>query len=147
MTVAENFDDHWIEDADGCWIWQRARRGKEAKDGGGYGCLKVGSRGESAHKFSYERAHGPVPKGLQLRHQCHKTLCVNPAHLLLGSNHENAQDRLAADRYGKKLTADVVSQIKLLLKRGWTRTQLASYYAVSWSGIDDIFHGRTWKHI
>ena len=59
----------------------------------GYGQFWDGGRLVQAHRWAWERAHGPVPEGLELDHLCHNDSecaggptclhrrCVNPAHL------------------------------------------------------------------
>lgn len=58
-----------------------------------YGILKVGTHGVKAHRFSYERTNGPIPDRMCVLHRCDTPLCVNPAHLFLGTQHENVLDR------------------------------------------------------
>lgn len=55
----------------GCWQWQ----GSMSPDG--YGRFSVGY----AHRFSYEKAIGPIPDGFHIDHLCRNRGCVNPAHL------------------------------------------------------------------
>jgi hypothetical protein len=35
-----------------------------------------------AHRLAYVEAHGPVPVGWVVHHQCREKLCVNPDHLV-----------------------------------------------------------------
>jgi HNH endonuclease len=50
-----------------------------------------------AHRLAWEIANGhPVPEDGLICHHCDNPLCVNPAHLYLGTYQSNAQDR--ADR-------------------------------------------------
>ena len=66
----------WIEDDNGCWIWQRSLSST------GYGNYSEGkSKIKLAHRAIYERHRGPIPKGLQLDHLCRVRACVNPDHL------------------------------------------------------------------
>ena len=149
-TIAESFDEHWVEDPDtGCYIWQRGRKGKEACLGPrhGYGCFRLNGRTVAAHKFAYEREYGPIKSGLQVRHQCHVTVCVNPAHMKVGTNQQNVDDKIAAGRQPSKLTENTVRQIKLLVMRGWRFYQLADYYKIVIATVQDIAHERTWKHV
>lgn len=41
------------------------------------------------HRYSYERAEGPVPAGLELDHLCRVRSCVNPEHLEPVTHREN----------------------------------------------------------
>jgi hypothetical protein len=68
-----------IDDASGCWNWQRRI------NRGGYGIgnhfidgARVTYR---AHRLSYETFVGPVSPGLSLDHLCRNRRCANPAHL------------------------------------------------------------------
>lgn len=58
-----------------CWIWQGAVVHP------GYGQMRRDGRRVMAHRFYYEREHGPVPDGLELDHLCRVYACVNPDHL------------------------------------------------------------------
>ena len=73
-----------VPDANGCWPWLW----KTNK--GGYGTY--GSRG-LAHRYAWAQAHGPIPAGVLIRHSCDNPPCVNPAHLLPGTDLDNAHDR------------------------------------------------------
>lgn len=59
-------------------LWMNAPNAK------GYALLRVGGRRGAvlyAHRFSYELAYGPVPKGLVIGHLCRMRHCVAPDHL------------------------------------------------------------------
>lgn len=58
-----------------CWLWTAATIR------GGYGAFWRGDQHRAAHRFSYERLIGPIPKGLTLDHLCRRPPCVNPRHL------------------------------------------------------------------
>lgn len=75
-----------------CTRWQGA------KNGDGYAVVKVGGRLHLAHRLAYVGAHGPVPKGLEVHHECGRRDCVNPSHLRAVTHRENcrAKTRRAA---------------------------------------------------
>lgn len=58
----------------------------------------------SAHRFSYTLAFGEIPDGLLIRHsnECVSRACVNPDHLLTGTQYDNMQDRKEAGWYGDR---------------------------------------------
>ena len=77
-------DRFWakVQKTDTCWLWTAAINPK------GYGQFKHGNM-VYAHRFSYEQAKGPIPKGLQIDHLCRVRHCVNPDHLEAVSRRTN----------------------------------------------------------
>lgn len=62
----------------------------------GYGRFWLGSgRVIRAHRFAYVVTFGDIPEGDLLMHSCDITVCVNPAHLALGSALSNRAERTA----------------------------------------------------
>jgi len=68
---------------DDCWPWAHTLFPN------GYGYF----RRHLAHRVAYELANGPIPAGLLVCHACDNPPCCNPAHLWLGTQSDNAQDR------------------------------------------------------
>ena len=86
-----------IRGPDDCWPWTAF------VDDDGYGIFGISAgRSVRAHRFAYEAAVRPVPKGYELDHLCHTRdlecmagaecphrRCVNPAHLEPVTSHIN----------------------------------------------------------
>ena len=148
MTIAETFDTCYAVDQDtGCWNWLRARKGKDAAKGGGYGCFSLGRKTVGAHRFAYERNKGRIPKGLQVMHKCHNTLCVNPEHLMPGTNLENLEHSARDLRRPHKLTPEAILDIKVSVRSGVLQRVLANKYGIAQGDISHIVNGHYWKHI
>lgn len=50
------------------------------------------------HRVAWEAYHGPIPDGLTVDHICHNRICINPRHLRLLTNEQNASDNGYATR-------------------------------------------------
>lgn len=74
-----------IEFTDKCWNWLGC------KDTNGYGYLSYMYKNYMAHRITYQRLIGSIPKGLQLDHLCRNRHCVNPNHLEPVTTQENTR--------------------------------------------------------
>ena len=97
-TFEENFWAHVqkMPGEDACWIWTGRRGGTM-----GYGFTQTPRpehRIVSAHRTAYELCKGKVPDGLCVLHKCDNPPCVNPDHLWLGTQSDNARDMVAKGR-------------------------------------------------
>src|SRR5699024_7441838 len=79
----------------GCIIWTGSL------DGSGYGKLHVNGRTVKAHRWAWEREHGPIPKGMEVDHICWERSCVNTDHLRLATRAQNGANRSGA-RKGRR---------------------------------------------
>jgi len=131
----------------GCFIWIGSKMLN------GYGRIKVNGTNWLAHRFSWEMHLGTVPKDLCVCHHCDNPLCVNPAHLFLGTNQDNANDCVQKGRAnlpkGEKhprhrLTAKEILAIRADKRK---RPLIASDYGVSSDHIKDIQRRRRWQHL
>ena len=75
----------------GCWLWDS---GITFNGHSHYPIftLRPGKQ-ERVNRFMYRTHNGPIMRNEIVRHTCDVTLCVNPAHLIVGTHKDNAQDR------------------------------------------------------
>lgn len=96
---------------DGCWLWSGNTDGK------GYGTLsnRNGAKfsPEKAHRVSYEKKYGNIPKGLNVCHKCDNPECTNPDHLFLGTQKQNMMDCSMKGRLNKKSLNNLAHERKL----------------------------------
>lgn len=108
---------------------------------------------ESVSRFSYMSFKGSIPQGMCVCHTCDRPICVNPAHLKLGTNQDNVDDKMFKGRLAPhlgtknpsaKLTDAAVLEI---FKATGTMREIAEDYGVATGTIKDIKKGRTWWHL
>lgn len=127
----------------GCWLWVGAVINV------GYGKFQKGKL-MSAHRASYEIFCGDIPDGLHVLHKCDNPLCVNPAHLTLGTHADNMKDRQDRGRTfhptGESHGRAKLKEKDVLAIRSSNKTQaeLARFYKVSPSLICQIKHNLLW---
>lgn len=90
----------------GCWLWLGAWQGC------GYGHASRNYGNRAAQRLMYEHLAGPIPEGMLLCHKCDTPPCVNPDHMFLGTDADNAADKSRKGRAGGfKLTREQVAVI------------------------------------
>lgn len=148
----ERYADRIIpEPNSGCWLWCGSQIPK------GYGTLTSGGASHYAHRAAYECAHGKgTAQGHVIRHQCDQPCCVNPDHLLSGTNRDNSQDavrrgRMRAPRGEKNAKAKITDAQALnvahMARSGMTATEIANATAISRPTIYTILKGANWRHL
>lgn len=86
----------------GCILWTASYRGAEHKK---YGVLHFRGKNIAAHRASWIAHVGKIPHGIFVCHKCDTPLCINPAHLFLGTPKDNARDMSVKGRSrGQKIT-------------------------------------------
>jgi len=127
----------------GCWEWQKRINFL------GYGQIKLKRSTCSAHRVSYEVYIGEIPIGKCVLHTCDNRKCVNPEHLWIGDNLDNAKDRMIKGRnnhYKKRLNKDDVKEIRKKYP-DMSLMQLAKKYNRNLSCIWCIVNNKTWKNV
>jgi hypothetical protein len=123
----------------------------------GYGRFTVNNRYVAAHRAAWEAANGPIPKGVQVLHNCpggDSPACCNPTHLFTGTHAENMADMASKGRSNAgrdtrhhKLTANDVLVIRECLKRDEFVRAIARRFNVNAKTIRMIRDGETWRDV
>lgn len=137
---AGRFPGHVVEDRGyetPCWAW----RGGKGSDG--YGLTRHGARdghkAQAAHRFYYERAHGPIPPAHDLHHRCEQRDCVNPDHVepMTEADHLRGHSRLD--------WSDVDEMRRRRAAGGVTLKGLADEFGISETQVKRIVRGENWR--
>lgn len=131
----------WV---DGCWHWI----GDTNRDHAGYGCFYHKGNRILAHRYMWELMNNStIPHGKVVRHSCDNPICVNPDHLVLGTQRENIEDMIKRDRAFhpkgmkssiSKVTLDLVKRAHLLRRHGKTIDEISEDLGLGRSTIGHI---------
>lgn len=148
---------HWFwskvhpEALSGCWLWHGT------VNVAGYGYPRDMDMPHKpyvlAHRWSYAKTKSDVPAGAHVLHRCDVPACVNPAHLFLGSDKDNSDDKVAKGRHAfgernghARLTVADVKRI--VAQRGLvSAVQLGREHGVTANNIQGIWAGRFWGRV
>ena len=145
-----------------CWMFKGSRT---------YGMLHFRGRSYRATHVSFELAVGElIPPDLLLRHTCDNPPCVNPAHLLTGTNLDNKRDEMSRKRTavglrngaytkpenrprgirhrGSTISPETAALIKgCLIRMGrkpGTLASIAAFYRTSYGVVTGIAYRKSW---
>jgi hypothetical protein len=143
-----------VRGPDECWPWKAA-----VYRATGYGLIGKGGLGAGsvgAHRVSYELNCGPIPAGMVVMHTCDNRICVNPAHLRLGTHKDNTQDMMRKGRHkraaarGEALHFSKLNEEKVRYIRAnpeMSLKELSGDLGVAVQTIHHVRSGRTWAHV
>ena len=107
------------------------------------------------HRLAYCEANGVSLEsidGLVIRHICDNPRCINPAHLIVGTQKDNINDMLERGRNSvgenrplHKLTAEQVVSLRKDRQAGASCRVLAKRYGISPTTVSRISRGVNWK--
>ena len=124
------------------------------RDKQGYTRIKKDGKTYLTHRVAYAEHLGrPIGKDLVVRHFCDNPSCINPLHLVEGTNQDNMNDRSERNRQAKgrtsgrsKITENDAKMIKYFYE-GWHHKDIAELYPVTKHQIHLIRSGKSWAHI
>lgn len=154
QKVASFFSRIEIRGPEECWPWKSCVYGGALK----YGAFVWRGKLRGANRAMWEIANGgECPAHLDVLHTCDNSMCVNPAHLWLGTHRENMLD---AKRKGRNSRGERTKRNKLTEAQakeiianppktghGGNTAAVATKYGVGISAIHALLAGRSWKHL
>lgn len=130
----------------GCWLWMHRATA--------LGYPQMSGDGGYAHRASYRAFNGPLADRDVVRHRCDTPRCVNPDHLLVGTQGDNLADMRARQRNARgsrhglsKLKDKDIYEIRALRERNLTYAQIGEAVGISQSMVGFIVTGKNWRHL
>lgn len=142
-----------IDDLLGCWLWHGSLTAPVPT---GYGQMQFNGRKQLAHRISYQLFCGDIPGNMEVMHICDNRLCVNPAHLRVGSHADNMADMVIKGRSpnnrgeknpSAKLTREDIGVIRKMYENGQTQAVIARHYMVTRQAIWRVVHQKSWNEV
>ncbi len=113
----------------------------------GYGKRSYEGAKRLAHRVAYAQHHGLKMAdidGKVIMHTCDNPACVNPDHLVIGTNKDNTHDMMRKGRMHRKLTDADVAAIRADPRRPYSL--IAKDYGISSDYVGQIKKGVWRKH-
>lgn len=149
ITFAEHLTRYRVSPT-GCWEWAGPI------NDGGYGVINL-ERGKTvlrAHRAMYEAVHGKLEsRAIKVLHTCDNPPCINPDHLVSGSQADNVRDMIekgrkaVGEKANSRLTEESVRNIRSLYACGLSRAEIARRVSTAPTNVFAIVNRRTWRHV
>lgn len=143
--MRDRFESKISKDDGGCWNWTGYRNKK------GYGVFKANKEyhGRSfkwgtmpmskAHRLSYDLHIGPLKDSDVVLHSCDNPSCVNPDHLIKGSQKDNVVDMTVKGRHGsQRFNRDDYLNMSRLRSEGIPVSEISGLYKCSESHVYNV---------
>lgn len=113
----------WTVTEDGCWSWD----GERLPNGRARIRAYVGGKMRRAYPYRvlFEAQHGPIPEGLVACHTCERPWCVNPAHIVPGTQRRNLAMIRPGTRQHEQDAAELELRVIELRLEGLTHQAIA----------------------
>lgn len=135
----------------GCWLWHASQTSA------GYGNLNYQGEYLYAHRCSFDAANGEgASEGIVVRHRCDNPCCINPVHLIGGTQADNSEDAWRRGRmnpiHGEQhprsvLTEQIVLQARKMAAEGVSLHEIADLLGFRRNAISAAVTGETWKYL
>ena len=127
-----------------CWNWTGYSKCKNW-----HGTVKVSGKDWQAHRLSWHIHNGAIPLGRLVLHKCDNPLCVNPAHLFLGTQADNCSDMVRKGRQVAptrkdgnhpqiRIAAEQVDTVRDMYAAGLTQREIGALFGVSDVAVSKI---------
>lgn len=145
-----------VDPSTGCWNYAL----RPAKSG--YGGISYMGKGYLAHRLAayvwldFDYTCFSYKTKSSVCHKCDNKLCINPAHLFIGTYRDNIKDMLQKNRSNhakgsrvntSKLSEKQVLEIIELCKTNMRYREIANKYKVTIQSVHAIGTGKNWKHL
>ena len=114
------------------------------RDKRGYGFIRDSQQKKQdfAHRLAYRMFVGDLPQSRIVMHQCNNPSCINPLHLVAGTNQENS-DQMVREKRHRTVTRprhspEKIALIKAELKAGKTAYSVSKATGVSEQHVNHI---------
>lgn len=141
-------DITWEEDSNGCWVCTSHNIGDDR-----YPEVKQKGKTINLARHLYEEKYGAIPKGMRLIRTCRNISCINPDHMVIGTQQDVIKHRDSGEHRwkpkGEKHPGAVLKEHDVILIRRSERsyTDLAKEYGVTPQQIWRIQKGLAWAHV
>ena len=138
QEIVEHVLSNTVRTESGCLEWQGSRTAY------GYGEISFGGRARRTHRLVYEAKVGAILPGMVVRHACDNRPCVNPEHLICGTQGDNVKDKTLRGRARRKLSPEQVSAIRERRSNGETLSRIAADFKIDQSMVALIHKRKSW---
>jgi len=138
--------------SDECWPWLGGTTPSNR------GMMRVDGQQTNVYRISFRIFCGEIEANKVIMHKCDNPNCVNPSHLIKGTQQDNVNDMYAKNRQrhtpsigsnnGRAVLNEInVKDIKDLLRQGYSQSEIARMYEVTPRTICAINAGTLWAHV